>query len=48
MVNRDKIAKEILDGQEKPATQLFAKNVTDINFDMPTRKYDLKSRIIIR
>ncbi len=27
MVNRDKIAKEILDGQEKPATQLFAKNV---------------------
>ncbi len=42
MVNRDKIAKEILDGQEKPATQLFAKNVTDINFDMPTRKYDLK------
>ncbi|MQH38890.1 nickel ABC transporter, nickel/metallophore periplasmic binding protein, partial [Escherichia coli] len=26
----------------KPATQLFAKNVTDINFDMPTRKYDLK------
>ncbi len=42
MVNRDKIAKEIYNGQEKPATQLFAKNVTDINFDMPTRKYDLK------
>lgn len=43
MVNRDKIAKEILDGQEKPAKQLFAKNVTDINFDVPTRQYDLKA-----
>lgn len=42
MVNRDKISKEILDGEEKPATQLFSKNVTDINFDMPARKYDMK------
>lgn len=25
MVNRDKIAQDILDKQEKPATQLFAK-----------------------
>lgn len=42
MVNRDKIAKDILDGEEKPATQLFAKNVTDINFNMPTRQFDTK------
>ena len=42
MVNRNKISKDILDGQEKPATQLFAKNVTDINFNMPTREYDTK------
>ena len=42
MVDRDKIAKDILDGQEKPATQLFAKNVTDINFNMPTRQFDTK------
>lgn len=42
MVNRDQIAKEILNGEEKPATQLFAKNVTDINFDVPTRQYNLK------
>ena len=42
MVNREKIAKDILDKQEKPATQLFAKNVTDINFNLPTRHYDTK------
>ena len=42
MVNRDKIAQDILDKQEKPATQLFAKNVTDINFNLPTRTYDKK------
>ena len=42
MVNRDKISKDILDGQEKPATQLFAKNVTDINFNMPTRQFNTK------
>ncbi|EFS16580.1 staphylopine-dependent metal ABC transporter substrate-binding lipoprotein [Staphylococcus capitis] len=42
MVNRDKISQDILDGQEKPATQLFAKNVTDINFNMPTRQFDTK------
>ena len=42
MVDRDKIAKDILDGQEKPATQIFAKNVTDINFNMPTRQFDTK------
>lgn len=42
MINRDKITKEILDGQEKPATQLFAKNVADINFDIPTRQYNIK------
>ncbi len=42
MVNRDKIAQDILNKQEKPATQLFAKNVTDINFNLPTRTYDKK------
>ena len=42
MVNRDKISQDILDGQEKPATQLFAKNVTDINFNMRTRLFDSK------
>ena len=31
MVNRDKIAKEILDGQEKPATQLFANEAAHEN-----------------
>lgn len=41
-VDRDKIAKDILNGEEKPATQLFAKNVSDIDFDVPTRKYDLE------
>ena len=40
LVNRNKIATDILDKQEKPATQLFAKNVTDINFNMPTRQFD--------
>lgn len=42
MVDRDKISKDILDREEKPATQLFAKNVTDINFNMPTRQFDKK------
>lgn len=40
LVNRNKIATDILDKQEKTATQLFAKNVTDINFNMPTRQFD--------
>lgn len=49
MVNREKIAKDILDKQEKPATQLFAKNVTDINFNLPTRHYDYeKSSRVVR
>ncbi|PHK50132.1 staphylopine-dependent metal ABC transporter substrate-binding lipoprotein [Staphylococcus edaphicus] len=40
MIDRDKIAKEILDGQEQPATQLFSKNVTDVDFDLPTRHFN--------
>lgn len=42
MVDRDKIAKNILDEQEKPARQLFSKNVTDVDFDLPTRQFDMK------
>lgn len=42
MVDRDKIAKDILDNQEKPATQLFSKNVTDIDFNLPSRQFDTK------
>lgn len=42
MVDRDKITKDILDDQEKPAKQLFSKNVTDIHFDLPTRQFDMK------
>ncbi|RTX74080.1 nickel ABC transporter, nickel/metallophore periplasmic binding protein [Mammaliicoccus sciuri] len=40
MVNREKIVKDILDNQEKPATQIFAKNVTDIDFNVPIPEYN--------
>ena len=41
-IDQETISKKILDGVEKPAHQLFAKNVTDINFELDTAKYDLE------
>ncbi|HGH0892767.1 TPA: nickel ABC transporter substrate-binding protein [Staphylococcus pseudintermedius] len=41
-VDQKCIADKILDGTEKPASQLFSKNVPHANIDLPKRDFDLK------
>ncbi|WP_169710792.1 staphylopine-dependent metal ABC transporter substrate-binding lipoprotein [Staphylococcus lutrae] len=41
-VDQKRIADKILDGTEKPASQLFSKNVPHANIDLPKRDFDLK------
>ncbi|RZI00889.1 nickel ABC transporter, nickel/metallophore periplasmic binding protein [Staphylococcus condimenti] len=41
IIDREKIAKNILDNTEKPAYQLFSKNVPDANVELEKRGFDL-------
>ncbi|HBK5950725.1 TPA: nickel ABC transporter, nickel/metallophore periplasmic binding protein, partial [Staphylococcus pseudintermedius] len=41
-VDQKRIADKILEGTEKPASQLFSKNVPHANIDLPKRDFDLK------
>ncbi|MHA6726373.1 staphylopine-dependent metal ABC transporter substrate-binding lipoprotein [Macrococcoides caseolyticum] len=41
-VDQKRISEKILDKTEKPASQLFSKNVPHANIDLPKREFDLK------